>query len=82
MVRACRFRTRQLPVRGDRREANPRCIVMIWLAVTLVSLMVNPLPWQRYYLPLFPIVTLLAVIGLADSVELAHLKLKSRPAKV
>jgi len=37
---------------------------LIWLAVTIASLLINPLPWQRYYLPLIPIVTLLAGIGL------------------
>ena len=34
--------------------------LFVWLAATLAMLLVNPLPWQRYYLPLIPIVTLLA----------------------
>ncbi len=34
-----------------------------WLVVTLVYLLLNPLPWQRYYLPLIPIAVLLAGIG-------------------
>lgn len=38
--------------------------LVIWLAITIASLLINPLPWQRYYLPLIPIVTLLAGIGL------------------
>ncbi|HQU51006.1 MAG TPA: hypothetical protein PLM09_18085, partial [Casimicrobiaceae bacterium] len=32
----------------------------LWLAVNVAALMANPLPWQRYYLPLIPVVTLLA----------------------
>ncbi len=38
--------------------------VLIWFALTAASLMANPLPWQRYYLPLIPVMTLLAGIGL------------------
>ncbi len=29
----------------------------------LLTRLVNPLPWQRYYLPWIPVMTLLAVIG-------------------
>jgi hypothetical protein len=31
--------------------------------VTAASLLANPLPWQRYSLPLLPVVTLLAGVG-------------------
>ncbi|MEP6988099.1 MAG: hypothetical protein ABI970_21025, partial [Chloroflexota bacterium] len=37
--------------------------VLVWLAVTVASLLVNPLPWQRYYLALYPLATLLTAIG-------------------
>jgi len=37
--------------------------MLVWLGVTVLSLMVNPLPWQRYYLPLYPVATLLAGVG-------------------
>lgn len=37
--------------------------VFVWLLITSASLMANPLPWQRYYLPLMPIAALLAGIG-------------------
>ncbi|MBA3868693.1 MAG: glycosyltransferase family 39 protein [Anaerolineae bacterium] len=37
--------------------------VLVWLVVTVASLLVNPLPWQRYYLALYPLATLLAAIG-------------------
>ncbi len=37
--------------------------LLLWLAVNAVVLMLNPLPWQRYFLPLIPVVTLLAGVG-------------------
>lgn len=39
--------------------------LLLWLALVLAVMFANPLPWQRYYLPLIPPVTLLAVVGLA-----------------
>lgn len=36
----------------------------LWLSVNVVTLMTNPLPWQRYYLALIPLLTLLTGIGL------------------
>ncbi len=38
--------------------------VAVWLGWTALGLMLNPLPWQRYYLPLMPIATLLGGIGM------------------
>ena len=37
--------------------------VLVWLAVTVASLLVNPLPWQRYYLMLYPLAAVLTAIG-------------------
>jgi len=37
--------------------------LLIWLAVTVASLLANPLPWQRYYLALIPVASLLAILG-------------------
>jgi len=37
--------------------------MLVWVAVTVASLLANPLPWQRYYLPLLPVATILAGIG-------------------
>lgn len=36
--------------------------LLMWLLVTCVALLANPLPWQRYYLPLMPIAVLLVGI--------------------
>lgn len=38
--------------------------LFVWLGITLASLLINPLPWQRYYLPLIPISSLLAAIAI------------------
>jgi hypothetical protein len=37
---------------------------LLWLALTVGSLLANPLPWARYYLPLIPVAALLAGLGL------------------
>jgi len=36
---------------------------LVWFAAATASVLVNPLPWQRYYLPLYPVASLLAGIG-------------------
>jgi hypothetical protein len=38
--------------------------LLAWLVVTIASLLVNPLPWQRYFLPLIPAVALCCGLGL------------------
>lgn len=42
--------------------------LLLWIAITAASLLVNPLPWQRYYLSLYPLVTLLTSIGISSMV--------------
>lgn len=44
-----------------------RAGLLLWLLLTLAALMLNPLPWQRYYLPLLPISSLLAALTLAQA---------------
>ena len=46
-----------------RQGRDFRLGIFVWSAFTLAILLVNPLPWQRYFLPLIPIVTLLASEG-------------------
>lgn len=36
----------------------------VWLGINVLVLITTPLPWQRYYLPYIPIVTLLVAIAL------------------
>ncbi|MBI1281196.1 MAG: phospholipid carrier-dependent glycosyltransferase [Anaerolineaceae bacterium] len=45
-------------------------VLIVWLLITLLNLLINPLPWQRYYLPLIPIDTLLAAIGVMSIVKI------------
>ena len=49
-----------LAVAGRRRQWG----LWLWFAVSAASALVNPLPWQRYYLPLVPVATLLAGVGI------------------
>lgn len=37
--------------------------LLVWFALTALSLLVNPLPWQRYYLPLIPVIAALTGVG-------------------
>jgi 4-amino-4-deoxy-L-arabinose transferase-like glycosyltransferase len=38
--------------------------LLVWLGMNSLVLMANPLDWQRYYLSLYPLVALLAALGL------------------
>ena len=46
----------------QRRRAG----LLVWLLLTLAAMMLNPLPWQRYYLPLLPLSSLLTALGMAQ----------------
>ncbi len=43
--------------------------VLVWLAITVASLLINPLPWQRYYLALYPLAALLTAIGTVNIIR-------------
>lgn len=50
----------------DPAQRVARGVVLLWLAVTaLVTLVIIPFAWQRYYLPLWPGVALVQAVGLA-----------------
>ncbi len=55
-----------------------RAGLVVWLGLTVVALLFNPLPWQRYYLPLLPIAILLAATAMAQLLELSILVIKRR----
>jgi 4-amino-4-deoxy-L-arabinose transferase-like glycosyltransferase len=38
--------------------------LLLWLAANVAVLLVNPLPWQRYYLSIIPVAAVLAALGL------------------
>lgn len=55
--------------------------LLAWAAVTVASLLVNPLPWQRYYLPWLPVVTVLAGVGLLALARLVQKRKQSPVAE-
>ena len=52
--------------------------LLTWALATIASLLANPLPWQRYYLPWLPVAVLLAGIGLTAALRLAARLRKGR----
>jgi 4-amino-4-deoxy-L-arabinose transferase-like glycosyltransferase len=53
-----------------RRFRQPLYVgLLVWLAANVAVLLVNPLPWQRYYLPLIPVVVVLAAVGITGVVR-------------
>lgn len=52
-------------------------VLWVWLLMTTASLLANPLPWQRYYLPLIPVAALFAAISVSRLIQF----LTARPAK-
>jgi hypothetical protein len=52
------------------------CGLLVWWGVNVAMLLVNPLPWQRYYLPLIPVSILLASYG---ALALAKLVMTRQP---
>jgi hypothetical protein len=69
-----------LPAFRPRASSALSLGLLLWLGITALSLLVNPLPWQRYYLPLYPIVSLLAGIGLQTTIRLIVQKRKQNPS--
>lgn len=51
-------------------------VMLIWLLVTVANLLINPLPWQRYYLPLIPIAALLAAVGAHRLIQAARARMR------
>lgn len=49
---------------GGKLNLADRLGLLLWLALTLGMLLVNPLSWQRYFLPLMPITILFAGLGI------------------
>jgi 4-amino-4-deoxy-L-arabinose transferase-like glycosyltransferase len=45
-------------------------VLLVWLLIVVANLMINPLPWQRYYLPFIPLATLFAGLGIVTLLRL------------
>ncbi len=54
----------------NRARTGGYMLLLVWLAVTIANLLLNPIPWQRYYLPLIPVYAVL--IGVAVNTFLLH----------
>lgn len=52
--------------------------LLAWLALTVTALLLNPLPWQRYYLPLLPVTCLLAATGMTQSLHRVTLQCRRK----
>ncbi|MYD09330.1 MAG: hypothetical protein F4X02_04720 [Chloroflexi bacterium] len=60
-------------------SADMRLLILLWAGISaLATLQLTPLPWARYYLPLLPVVILLAAYG---ATSLAEYLLNIRVAK-
>jgi hypothetical protein len=52
-------------VRGRKTRLAARWLIGVWAVITLVTtLLLTPLEWQRYYLPVYPVIGLLFGLGL------------------
>jgi 4-amino-4-deoxy-L-arabinose transferase-like glycosyltransferase len=50
--------------KGDVSSTGVRWLVGVWLGtMTVITALLTPLEWQRYYLPVYPVVGLLAGLG-------------------
>ncbi|MFQ3565779.1 MAG: phospholipid carrier-dependent glycosyltransferase [Aggregatilineales bacterium] len=57
-----------------------RLLVGTWAAVALLSTaLLTPLEWQRYYLPAYPAIGLLAAIGLVELLDAARSRARRPP---
>jgi hypothetical protein len=48
-------------LRDPKLMLGERLILLLWVGVSIIITFVSPLAWQRYYLPIYPPVLLLAV---------------------
>lgn len=56
-------------------------LLVMWLLVTAGGLLANPLPWQRYYLPLIPILVLSLAHGIIVLFALLRERTQTKPAQ-
>lgn len=65
--------------RRPRGGAAP--LLYVWLIATIGALLANPLPWQRYYLPLIPILILFAAHGINVLISTIYQGKLTKPAQ-
>jgi len=63
-------------VRNRRLSVPLRWLFGVWaLAVMLSTLLLTPIEWQRYYLPAYPTVGLLAALGVTNTIGIVRQRL-------
>jgi hypothetical protein len=55
----------------DWRRSSAWVLLWVFASLSLFLIVLNPVPWQRYYLPLRPLVAILAGIGIGCGVRWA-----------
>lgn len=53
--------------------------IAVWLAANVLVLLANPLPWQRYALPLVPVIALLAGVGVGGLMARLSAQIRTKP---
>ncbi len=48
-------------LRDPQLKLGERLVLLVWIALSIIITFVSPLAWQRYYLPIYPPMLLLAV---------------------
>jgi len=57
-------------LRSPRILRSTRLLIGLWSLVIVVTILfLTPLEWQRYYLPVFPVLGLLAALGVTEIIR-------------
>lgn len=67
-------------IRDRNIAGSTRWVVGIWvMAMTLTTLLLTPLEWQRYYLPVYPAIGLVAALGIKTIISHFRRKMTENP---
>ncbi|MCC6613870.1 MAG: phospholipid carrier-dependent glycosyltransferase [Anaerolineae bacterium] len=56
-------------LRGSDHPGAARWVILFWAAATAIVALISPVEWQRYYLPVYPAIGLLAALALAAAIK-------------
>jgi hypothetical protein len=69
--------------RRGRIERRGRGLIGAWALVkTLATLALTPLEWQRYYLPVYPALGLLAALGVKQMIDTVLKRRETKPVEM
>jgi hypothetical protein len=72
LVRPAKVQTKNVNDKADtpQMQGGIRWLIGLWALVTVVTmLLLTPLEWQRYYLPMYPVIGLIAGLGINGLVQ-------------